>query len=69
VARLVLHPGRDVLHLRIGQILHIETVIGTVISAGHMLERQGDVLYGRGVNQNDHLSLSNAKIVKQEIVL
>jgi len=57
------------LYLRIGQILHIETVIGTVISAGHMLERQGDVLHGSGVDQHDHLSLSNAEIVEQEIVL
>jgi hypothetical protein len=69
VTRLVGQPGRDVLHLRIGQILQNETVIGTVVSAGDILERQGDVLHGRGMNQHDHLSLSNAEIVKQEIVL
>jgi hypothetical protein len=69
VARLVLQPGRDMLHLCIGQILQNETDEGIVISAGDILERQGDVLHGSGVNQNDHLSLSNAEIVEQKIVL
>ena len=69
VTRLVLQPGRNVLHLRLGQILQNKTDEGIVMSAGDILERQGDVLHGRGTNQHDHLSLSNAEIVEQKIVL
>jgi hypothetical protein len=69
VTRLVFQPGRNMLHLRLGQILQNETNERIVISAGDILERQGDVLHRRGVDQHDHLSLSNAEIVEQEIVL
>ena len=69
VARLVLQPGRHVLHMRIRQILQNETGERLVISAGDILERQGDVLYGRGADQHDHLSLAHTEIVEHEIVL
>ena len=69
VARLVLQPGRHVLHVRIRQILQNETDERVVISAGDILERQGDVLHGRGADQHDHLSLANTEIVEHEIVL
>jgi len=69
VARLVLQPGRDVFHLRRCQILQNKTGEGIVISASHILEGQGDVLHGRGVDQHDHLSLGHTEIMEQEIVL
>jgi len=69
VARLVLQPGRHVLHVRIRQILQNETDERVVISAGDILERQGDVLHGRGADQHDHLSLADTEIVEHEIVL
>ena len=69
VARLVLQPGRHVLHVRIRQILQNETGERLVISAGDILERQGDMLHGRGADQHDHLSLAHTKIVEHEIVL
>jgi len=69
MARLVLQPGRHMLHVRIRQILQNETDERFVISAGDILERQGDVLHGRGADQHDHLSLANTEIVEHEIVL
>ena len=69
VARLVLQPGRHVLHVRICQILQNETGERFVISAGDILERQGDVLHGRGADQHDHLSLAKTEIVEHQIVL
>ena len=69
VGRLVLQPGRHVLHVRICQILQNETGERFVISAGDILERQGDVLHRSRADQHDHLSLADTEIVEHEIVL
>jgi len=68
VARLVLQPRREMLDLRIGQILEHKGDHGPRDRLRDFLERQGNVLDGRGVDQNDHLALIRGQIMEQEVV-